>query len=109
MSTNGGNVFHVDLNALRSAAELFDKFEKSTEQFLGDVERKVNAMHIDWQGATAAAHLEAQRRWTAGAEEMRSAVRQLRAIVCYRPRQLQLGSRGEHRDVATVLVDHPAQ
>ncbi|PJE07627.1 MAG: WXG100 family type VII secretion target [Mycobacterium sp.] len=81
MSTNGGNVFHVDLNALRSAAELFDKFEKSTEQFLGDVERKVNAMHIDWQGATAAAHLEAQRRWTAGAEEMRSAVRQLRAIV----------------------------
>ncbi|KQH79712.1 hypothetical protein AO501_30985 [Mycobacterium gordonae] len=81
MSTNGGSVFHVDLDALRSAAELLDKFEKSTEQFLGDVERKVNAMHIDWQGTTAAAHREAQQRWTAGAEEMRSAVSQLRAIV----------------------------
>lgn len=81
MSTAGGSAFHVDLEALRSAAELLDKFEKSAEQFVADVEGRVKTMHVDWQGATAAAHLEAQKRWTAGADEMRSAVSQLRAIL----------------------------
>ncbi|OBF87924.1 hypothetical protein A5791_18520 [Mycobacterium sp. 852002-51163_SCH5372311] len=81
MGTSGGTAFHVDLVALNSAAELFDSFEKSAEQFLADVERKVKSLHIDWQGETAAAHLEAQRRWTAGAQEMHTAVGQLRAIL----------------------------
>lgn len=81
MSAAGGSAFHVDLDAFRSAADLLDKFEQSAERFLADVEHRVDAMHVDWQGATAAAHLEAQKRWTTGADEMRSAVSQLRAIL----------------------------
>lgn len=81
MGTTGSTAFHVDLAALQSAADLLEKFDKSTEQFLADVEQRVANLHIDWQGETAAAHLEAQKRWTAGAEEMRTAVGQLRAIL----------------------------
>lgn len=81
MGPTGGVAFHVDLGALKSAAEMLEKFEKTTEQFLADVEQRVANLHVDWQGETAAAHLEAQKRWTAGAEEMRTAVGQLRAIL----------------------------
>jgi WXG100 family type VII secretion target len=81
MGANDDTSFHVDLAALQSAADLLEKFESSAEQFIADVEQKVNNLHIGWHGDSATAHLEAQQRWKDGAQEMRTAVGQLRAIL----------------------------
>lgn len=76
----GDNSFHVDPAALASVIEILDKFERSAEQFISDVDKQVNDMHIDWKGAAAAGHLEAQKKWAVGAAEMREAVAELRKI-----------------------------
>lgn len=81
MSAPGGSSFHVDTSALEQVMSLLDGFENRSEQFIADVDHKVNDLHVDWVGDTAASHREAQQQWAAGAAEMRTAVSQLRAIV----------------------------
>lgn len=90
----GNAAFHVDPAALKSAADLLDGFEKIAEQFITSVDRKVNDLHIDWEGEAAAAHREAQQRWRVGAQEMRTAVGQLRAILN--------GAHGNYTSAASV-------
>jgi WXG100 family type VII secretion target len=81
MSSSDGSSFHVDPAALESVISLLERFEKRAEQFIADVEQQVSDLHVDWVGDTAARHREAQQQWGVGAAEMRTAVRQLRAIV----------------------------
>lgn len=81
MALSGGASFHVDPAALESVITVFSDFEKRAEEFIADMERHVSAMHVDWLGASAASHLEAQKKWAAGAAVMRTAVGELRAIV----------------------------
>jgi WXG100 family type VII secretion target len=81
MEPGYGTSFHVDPTALDSIIGLLSDFEKRSEEFVAEVERHVEALHVDWEGVTAAAHLEAQAKWAAGAAEMQKAVGELRAIV----------------------------
>jgi WXG100 family type VII secretion target len=81
MALGGGASFHVDPAALESVITVLSDFEKRAEEFIAEMERRVSALHVDWLGATATGHLEAQKKWAAGAAEMRTAVGELRGIV----------------------------
>lgn len=81
MPSSGGSSFHVDPNALTRVLEILADFGTRAEAFIADVEAKVDDLHVDWTGETAAAHLEAQRQWATGAAEMRTVVGQLHEIV----------------------------
>lgn len=81
MVLGSGASFHVDLSASESVVDILSVFEKRCEEFVTEVDRHVNGLHVDWEGVTATRHLEAQKKWAAGAAEMRTAVSQLRGIV----------------------------
>ncbi|MEU9806600.1 WXG100 family type VII secretion target [Mycobacterium sp. NPDC050853] len=78
---SGASEFHVEPDKLMTVVTLLTTFEKAAEAFIADVDKRVHDMHIEFEGATAAAHLEAHQKWAKGAAEMREAVAVLNKVV----------------------------
>ncbi|MGC5248137.1 WXG100 family type VII secretion target [Gordonia sp. DT219] len=92
-SASGTTGFHVEPAALESASELLVAFEESTESFIAEIDRKVDQLHIEWQGQAAASHIRAHQQWAKGAADMRKSVAELGVVVG-----------GAHRNYAAAVA-----
>jgi WXG100 family type VII secretion target len=72
--------FSVDLEALLAGVDQMSAFHQQLEQSLATVKASVAALGLSWQGEAAGAHEAAQQQWNHGAEELRTALAQLRDI-----------------------------
>lgn len=72
-----GNPFAVDPQALARALDDMADFERTAASLLEEIEWTVRDLHITWKGQAAAAHAEAHRLWTHGAEQMQKALQKL--------------------------------
>jgi len=73
------DVFGVDLGALTHATDQMEACHASLSDLAADLERRVAALHLSWDGDAARAHHEAQAAWDRGCREMREALAQMRA------------------------------
>ncbi len=72
--------FSVDLEALLAGVDQMSAFHQQLEQSLATVKASVAALGLSWQGEAAGAQEAAQQQWNHGAEELRTALAQLRDI-----------------------------
>ncbi|CDO09888.1 WXG100 family type VII secretion target [Mycolicibacterium cosmeticum] len=69
--------FGVNTDELMAIVDRIAAFEKRIEAMIADVDRQVEGLHATWQGTAASAQADAHRRWTAGAQQMRDALKDL--------------------------------
>ena len=72
-----GNPFAVDPHGLAAALEDMADFQRTAASLLEEIKATVRDLHITWEGEAAAAHTEAHRLWTHGAEQMQQALKSL--------------------------------
>ncbi|MGZ6763962.1 MAG: WXG100 family type VII secretion target [Nocardioides sp.] len=71
--------FTVDLDELARVVADVGAAEAAYELTAVEIVQRTAALHAAWGGAAADAHRLAQARWQAGFDEMRTALRALRA------------------------------
>lgn len=71
--------FVVNLEQLDNVVSRLAAFEQTLERHIADVDARVQRIHGVWSGDAAAAHLAAHRGWMAGAQEMRTALTEIKA------------------------------
>lgn len=74
-------VYTADLDLIAERITQMSAFERSLEQRLARLQADLDRLHETWTGQAAEAQRRAHDQWTAGAEEMRSALADLRAVV----------------------------
>ena len=72
--------FRVDLGELDDVIAEMSKFDQDAESLCAHVDQLVARLHVTWAGDAAEAQRVAHERWKRGAEEMRSAVTDLRKV-----------------------------
>jgi WXG100 family type VII secretion target len=72
------DVFAVDAGELARVVGQMAACESALQELTADLERRVAALHISWQGESAAAHLLAQAQWEDGFRRMRDALAVIR-------------------------------
>ena len=72
--------FTVDLESLIAAVDQMSTFESKLEHQLAVVKASVASLGTSWHGEAADQQQAAQDRWNSGAEELRTALGQLRDI-----------------------------
>ena len=73
------DVFEVDADELLHVVDRMAACEAGMRDLAADLERRIDALHLTWQGEAAAAHVLAQATWDRGFADMRDALRQMRA------------------------------
>ena len=71
--------FAVDLDELGHVVDRMAGCGSDLESLLADLAARVRALHATWDGAAAAAQLEAQHRWEHGFREMHAGLLRMRA------------------------------
>jgi WXG100 family type VII secretion target len=71
--------FIVNLEQLDSVVSKLAAFEQTLERHIADVDARVQRIHSVWSGQAAAANLAAHHEWMAGAQEMRTALADIKA------------------------------
>ena len=72
--------FTVDPEALLASVDRMSEFESRLEQSLARVKASVLSLGLSWHGDAAGQQRAAQEQWDNGAEQLRSALGQLRDI-----------------------------
>lgn len=72
--------YQVNLQQLDDAVSQMAKFGEEVDQWLGEVDRIVSDLHLDWTSAAADAQRSAHDRWSAGVVEMRANLDELREV-----------------------------
>ena len=72
--------FTVDPEALLASVDQMSQFESQLEQSLARVKASVLSLGLSWHGDAAGQQRAAQEQWDNGAEQLRSALGQLRDI-----------------------------
>ena len=75
------SALHADLDGLLALTERLVGLQRRIETLASELDGQVCALHDQWSGAAAAAHLQAHRQWREGAERMRAAADELRGFV----------------------------
>ncbi|MGV0834494.1 WXG100 family type VII secretion target [Mycolicibacterium thermoresistibile] len=70
----------VDFAQLQAAVEQMARFESEVIERLEDIDHSMAALRSTWQGSGSEAHAQAQQQWTDGAEQMKTALSQLRQV-----------------------------
>jgi len=70
--------FHVDLDLLAESVGELARGGEALESVLLDVARRVDELHLTWQGDAAVAQRAAQQQWATGAREMREGLAAMR-------------------------------
>ncbi|NYD43151.1 WXG100 family type VII secretion target [Nocardioides panaciterrulae] len=71
--------FTVDLDRLEQVVDRMAAGASELESLLADLGARVRVLHASWDGAAAAAQLDAQHRWEAGFREMHAGLLRMRA------------------------------
>jgi WXG100 family type VII secretion target len=69
--------YRVDLDRLADLIDQISKFDKGIESALGDVDKRVDRLHMTWAGQAAAEHRRAHAEWTRGVVEMRAGLAEM--------------------------------
>jgi len=70
----------VDFGKMQAAIEHMQAFEREVTECLEDIDRTMATLHTSWHGEGSDAQAQAQQQWEDGAEQMKSALKQLRSI-----------------------------
>lgn len=73
------DVFTVDAAQLTHTVDELATCGESLHQIAADLEQRISALHLTWDGAAARAHGEAQAEWQRGFRAMHEALDQMRA------------------------------
>jgi WXG100 family type VII secretion target len=72
------DVFAVDADDLAHVVDQLAACESALHELAADLERRIAALHVSWDGQAAAAHLVAQAEWEHGFRGMREALAVMR-------------------------------
>lgn len=72
--------YKVDLEQLDAAIDTMDKFGRTVEDWLGEVDRHIADLHLTWSSQAATAQRVAHDKWVAGVDEMRENLDELRDV-----------------------------
>lgn len=70
----------VDFGKLQAAIEHMQAFEREVTESLEDIDHTMATVRASWHGDGSDAQSQAQQQWEDGAEQMKSALKQLRSI-----------------------------
>ena len=70
----------VDFSQLQAAIDHMAKFEQEVTEVLDDVDAAMAALRATWHGDASDSQAQAQQQWDTGAEQMRTALEQLKKI-----------------------------
>ncbi|MEN4475849.1 WXG100 family type VII secretion target [Mycolicibacterium cosmeticum] len=70
----------VDFGTLQAAIEHMQAFEREVTESLEDIDHTMAALRASWHGESSDSQAQAQQQWEDGAEQMKSALKQLRSI-----------------------------
>jgi len=73
------DVFTVDAHQLSHMVDELAACSETLHQIAAELERRISALHLAWDGAAAGAHRAAQAEWQEGLRDMREALDQMRA------------------------------
>lgn len=73
------DTFALDPDELDAVIADLERTETALETITRDLEAQMRALHDEWEGLAAQAHVEAHAQWTAGMVAMRQALSDLRA------------------------------
>jgi len=69
--------FSVDPESLSDSLERMDGFQRMSAALLAEIDSVVKNLHVNWDGAGAAAHAQAHQKWSHGAAQMDQALQTL--------------------------------
>ncbi|WP_433754668.1 WXG100 family type VII secretion target [Nocardia sp. CA-135398] len=72
--------YKVDLEQLDAAIDTMDKFGRTVEDWLGEVDGHIADLHLTWSSQAATAQRVAHDKWVAGVDEMRAILDELRDV-----------------------------
>lgn len=73
-----GTPFTINTDELADIVSDMARFDADAESTCSDVDALVQKLHASWSGDAAAAQRAAHDRWTKGAQQMRSAIGDLK-------------------------------
>ncbi|MCW2792756.1 MAG: esxE [Nocardioides sp.] len=73
-------VYTADLDLIAARIDQMTAFERSLEQHLTRLQADLDRLHDTWTGQAADAQQRAHDQWSKGAEEMRTALADLRSV-----------------------------
>ena len=73
------DVFSVDADQLTRTVHQISACGETLHQTAAELEQRMAALHLTWDGAAAGAHREAHAEWERGFRAMREALDQMRA------------------------------
>lgn len=73
-----GESFSIDLGELDDVIGDVERCEQTLETLTADLERRIAALHDQWEGLSATAQREAHQEWARGMSDMRAALGQMR-------------------------------
>ncbi|WP_043737202.1 MULTISPECIES: WXG100 family type VII secretion target [Nocardia] len=72
--------YRVDLEQLDAAVDTMQKFGRTVEDWLGEVDRHIADLHLTWTSDAATAQRTAHDKWVTGVNEMRENLDELREV-----------------------------
>ncbi|RBO78290.1 WXG100 family type VII secretion target [Nocardia puris] len=72
--------FRVDLEQLDAAIDTMDKFGQKVADWLAEIDRQIAELQLSWSSQAATAQREAHETWSAGVDEMRENLAELREV-----------------------------
>ncbi|WP_328410779.1 WXG100 family type VII secretion target [Nocardia sp. NBC_00403] len=76
----GDDRYRVDLEQLDAAIGTMEAFGRTVEDWLGEVDRHIADLHLTWSSKAATAQQVAHDKWSAGVNEMRENLDELREV-----------------------------
>ncbi|MEV6771221.1 WXG100 family type VII secretion target [Nocardia sp. NPDC051030] len=70
--------YRTDLTEMQRLIDRAAQIETTVETRLDDIEKRINALHVEWSGLAADAHSAAHTRWVAAARDLHQALQDLR-------------------------------
>ena len=70
----------VDFPQLQGAIDHMAQFGREVDEVLEEIDRAMAALRANWEGQASETQQQSQQQWEDGAEQMKSALKQLRSI-----------------------------
>ena len=72
------DAFSLDVDDLAAVVDDLTRGHTAISALAADLERRIDELHLSWEGQAAQAHRLAQAAWNQGFEEMRDALARMR-------------------------------
>lgn len=72
------DAYSLDVDDLATVIDDLDRGHTALNELATDLQRRIDELHLSWEGQTAQAHRLAQAEWSQGFQEMRDALARMR-------------------------------